>query len=69
MGNWQERVRQEKRALDKKIEKLNSFLSMVPEVGVSSDDDISPKVRKKMDAQLLVMRVYSSILDDRISDF
>jgi len=61
MKDWQERVIQEQRELAEKIFKLDVFLS--------GQYDISSNQLLLLKKQLFVMREYSAILYDRITDF
>ena len=67
--SWQERVIVERDELDEKITKLDSFLSKVPEKGVLNPDEISIDMRVKLRQQLLAMKLYLSILIERLRNF
>ena len=63
MQAYQERVVQEKKELDDKIDKLNTF----SKVGFFQ---ILPSAEQlRLSYQLEAMRVYSSILNERIENF
>ena len=64
MNNWIERVKEEKRELDDKINKLKQFLNTVP----SKNDDISLHMIILMSEQLSTMKRYSYLLGERIKE-
>lgn len=63
MADWQERVIEERRLLEEKIEKLDIFLHSAEVSAVSKDEF------ERMTRQLEVMREYSAILSARIAWF
>lgn len=63
MQPYQQRVVQEKKDLDDKCEKLDSFLASTP------FDQISLAERNLLRTQLMVMALYSEVLDQRIALF
>jgi hypothetical protein len=65
MEAYQERVVQEKKELDEKIEKLNDFVYGSTEIYPNLK--FEERVRLKM--QLGYMKEYSKILGERIADF
>lgn len=63
MKSWLERVREEKKDLDNKISKLESFMHEVP-----NNLDISIHSMYLMSEQLVIMKRYSYILGERIKE-
>lgn len=63
MKSWLERVREEKKDLDCKIEKLETFMQTVP-----NNLDISIHSMYLLSEQLVIMKRYSYILGERIKD-
>lgn len=63
MKSWLERVREEKKALDDKIAKLEIFMQDVP-----NNLNISIHSMYLMSEQLVVMKRYSYILGERIKE-
>jgi hypothetical protein len=64
MKNWQKRVVTEKAELDKKIKSLDAFIN----IGVIFNE-LSLKEQARLHYQLLLMKAYSSILEERIGAF
>ena len=62
MEQWQERVIQEKKELDEKIDKLKKFLDEKVEKGFNVEE--TEKLR--LEVQLTIMESYSNILHARI---
>ena len=60
MEQWQERVIQEKKELDEKIDKLKKFLDE------ESIDALDQTERLRLEVQLTIMESYSNILHARI---
>lgn len=63
MKSWLERVREEKKDLDDKIEKLEIFMQSVP-----NNLSISIHSMYLMSEQLVIMKRYSYILGERIKE-
>lgn len=63
MENYQKRVVQEKTDLDERIEKLTDFIS------TQTYFDLKTRERNIMVLQLYYMRLYSSVLGERIAGF
>lgn len=63
MKSWLERVREEKKDLDDKISKLETFMQTVP-----NNLDISIHSMYLMSEQLVIMKRYSYILGERIKE-
>jgi len=63
MKDYQERVVEEKKALDEKIEKLDKFLNFPKDRGINLAEEC------RMKRQLFFMREYSTVLGERIDDF
>lgn len=63
MESWLERVREEKKDLDYKISKLETFMQYVP-----SNLEISIHSMYLMSEQLVIMKRYSYILGERIKE-
>lgn len=63
MKSWLERVREEKKDLDDKISKLESFMQNVP-----NDLSISIHSMYLLSEQLVIMKRYSYILGERIKE-
>lgn len=63
MNNWLERVREEKRELDNKIDKLTQFMHAAP-----GNDDISVHMLYLLSEQLSTMKRYSYLLGERIKE-
>lgn len=63
MKSWLERVREEKKDLDDKIAKLETFMQNVP-----NNLSISIHSMYLMSEQLVVMKRYSYILGERIKE-
>ena len=63
MEPYQQRVVDEKTALDEKIEKLESFIETKVFYNLVGDE------KYMLTRQLDIMKVYSEILEDRISAF
>lgn len=61
METYQKRVIEEKEALNDKLEKLNHFLD--------KETYLTSKTQRQLHQQRLVMKLYSSILKERIEDF
>ena len=63
MEQWQERVIQEKKELDEKIDKLKKFLDE------ESIDALDQTERLRLEVQLTIMESYSNILKARITSW
>lgn len=63
MRSWLERVREEKKDLDDKIAKLESFMQTVP-----NNLDISIHSMYLLSEQLVIMQRYSYVLGERIKE-
>lgn len=63
MKSWLERVREEKKDLDCKISKLESFMQDVP-----NNLEISIHSMYLLSEQLVIMKRYSYILGERIKE-
>ena len=63
MKSWLERVREEKKDLDCKISKLESFMQDVP-----TNLEISIHSMYLLSEQLVIMKRYSYILGERIKE-
>lgn len=63
MNNWIERVREEKRELDNKIDKLTQFMHTAP-----GNNDISVHMLYLLSEQLITMKRYSYLLGERIKE-
>ena len=63
MSNWLERVREEKRDLDDKIDKLTQFMHTAP-----GNDNISVHMLYLLSEQLSTMKKYSYLLGERIKE-
>ena len=61
--NYQERVKEEKKALDEKREKLVAF------IGTNLYQNLPETERNRLSEQCFFMNGYSSILGDRIAAF
>ncbi|MCK9157164.1 MAG: hypothetical protein M0P12_13960 [Paludibacteraceae bacterium] len=64
MEVYQQRVIEEKKELDAKIEKLSTFVD-----SKAFPETVEASERSRLLHQLTVMREYSSILSDRIANF
>ena len=65
MEQWQERVIQEKKELDEKIDKLKKFLGEKVEKVFNVDET----ERLRLEVQLTIMESYSNILKARITSW
>lgn len=63
MEPWQERVIQEKKELDEKIEKLKKFIKNAPEKIATETEML------RLEVQFTIMQSYSNILDVRIKSW
>ena len=63
MKSWLERVREEKKELDYKIDKLQIFMQSVP-----NNLEISIHSMYLLSEQLVIMKRYSYILGERIKE-
>lgn len=63
MEPWQERVIQEKKELDEKIEKLKKFIKNAPEKLATETEML------RLEVQFTIMQSYSNILDVRIKSW
>jgi hypothetical protein len=63
MEPWQERVIQEKKELDEKIEKLKNFIKNAPEKIATETEML------RLEVQFTIMQSYSNILDVRIKSW
>jgi hypothetical protein len=63
MEPWQERVVEEKKALDEKLEKLDAFILS------KAFDSVDHFEKRRLHQQQFVMSEYSRILDERIANF
>jgi hypothetical protein len=64
MGDWQQRVVNEKKALDRKIIKLMRY-----NLSPAYTKDNNEKEQARLSDQLIVMQQYSQILRERIDCF
>lgn len=64
MTDWQQRVIDEQKALDEKIDKLDSFIK-----ANSAFQTLPTEERRRMLAQLYIMQAYSVVLSQRIAAF
>lgn len=63
MNDWQERVTHEKRELDERLDRLNSYLAG------GSSRLLAPEDRNLLQRQRRVMEEYSEVLRSRIERF
>ena len=63
MEDFQQRVIDEKKELDGRIERLRSFIDG------KVFNTLAPNERRRMNLQCKVMQEYSTILNDRIANF
>ena len=66
MEAWQQRVVEEKKELDEKLEKLRDFLKSKAFLKLRAEDDIAASLLVE---QELAMTTYSFVLKDRIEHF
>lgn len=60
MDNWLDRVKEEKKELDKKIKKLKRYMRVAPKTGISNH------MLFLLSLQLTTMNYYSFLLGERI---
>lgn len=64
MNNYEEKLKEEKKLLDKKIKNLQQFIESNPIF-----DTLNEYEKQDMSKQLQVMNLYTSILKSRINRF
>lgn len=63
MNNWIDRVKQEKKELDEKFERLKEFMKTAPD-----NPDIDCHMLYLLTKQIMIMQEYSAVLGERIAE-